>query len=124
MSKTKAAALHEFFSSFGLTAYVNTSVPDDVTFPYLTYEFISGAFNDTPASITVNLWFFTESEAIPNRKAEEISRVIGQSGKLISCDDGLIWIKRGSPFCQSLTDDTDPGIKRRYMNITLEYFTR
>lgn len=120
---TKAAALHQFFSSFGMTAYTATSVPEDATFPYLTYEAIFDAWGGEPVGLTVNLWFYTESEAVPNAKAEEISRVIGYGGKIIPCDGGYIWLKRGSPWCQSLSDETSPTIKRRYLNVTAEYLT-
>lgn len=120
---TKTEALYKFFSSFGLTAYTSTSVPDDVIFPYLTYDLITGAWGDEQAAITVSLWFYTESEAIPNAKAEEISKKIGLGGITIPCDDGIIWIKRGSPWCQSLTDETNKTIKRRYINVTAEFLT-
>ena len=30
---TKAAALHEFFSGFGIPAYAPSAVPDDAVFP-------------------------------------------------------------------------------------------
>jgi hypothetical protein len=121
---TKAAALHEFFSGFGMTAYVSTSVPDDVTFPYLTYELITGAWEAGEVGLTINLWFYTDSEKTPNAKAQELSEAIGSGGKLLKCDGGYIWLKRGSPWCQSLTDDTSPTIKRRYINVSAEYLTQ
>lgn len=120
---TKSQTLQTFFSSFGITAYTSTSVPGDVIFPYLTYDLITGSWGDEQAAITVNLWFYTESEAIPNAKAEEISKKIGLGGITIPCDDGIIWIKRGSPWCQSLTDETNKTIKRRYINVTAEFLT-
>lgn len=120
---TKAAALHQFFSSFGMTAYTATSVPEDAVFPYLTYELITSTWEAGEVSLTVNLWFYTESEKIPNTKADEISRAIGLGGKILPCDGGYIWLKRGSPWCQSLSDETSPTIKRRYINVTAEYLT-
>ncbi len=120
---TKPEALHQFFSSFGIPAYVSSSVPDDVTFPYLTYEYICGYFGNQEVGIIVNLWYYTESEAEPNAKVEEISSAIKDGGKTIACDDGLIWVKKGWPWCQSLTDETNRVIKRRYINISLEYLT-
>ena len=123
MSKTKAGALMDFFSSFGLDAYVETNVPVGATFPYLTYTNVSSAFGDGDVNITVNLWYYTDSEAIPNAKAEEISKAIGLGGRLIKCDDGLIWVKRGTPFIQSLNDDNLPLIKRRYINVSAEFLT-
>lgn len=121
---TKAAALHQFFNGFSIPFYVSTSVPQDATFPYGTYELITSAWEGGEVGITVNLWYRTESEAIPNAKAQELSDAIGLGGKVIQCDNGAIWIKRGSPWCQNVYDDTDPIIKRRYINISLEYFTQ
>jgi hypothetical protein len=120
---TKGAALHQFFSGFGMDAYAASSVPEDAVFPYLTHDLVIDSFDNGEVSLTVNLWFYTESEAIPNAKAEEISKAIGMGGHLIECDGGCIWLKRGSPFAQSLKDDTAPNIKRRYLNISAEYFT-
>ena len=120
---TKAAALYQFFSSFDMPAYTSTSVPEDAIFPYLTYELITSTWEAGEVSLTVNLWFYTESEKIPNTKADEISRAIGLGGKILPCDGGYIWLKRGSPWCQSLSDETSPTIKRRYINVTAEYLT-
>lgn len=120
---TKAAALHQFFNGFGIPAYTSTSVPDDVVFPWLTYELITSAWEGGPVGLTVNLWYRTTSEAIPNAKAQELSEAIGRSGVNAPCDGGYIKILRGSPWCQSLSDDTDPVIKRRYINVTAQYYT-
>ena len=119
---TKGQALHSFFERF-MSAYASTSVPEDVIFPYLTYDSVVDAWDGGEVSIAVNLWFYTESEAIPNAKAQEIADAIGYGGITLPCDGGFVWIKRGSPWCQSLSDDTDSTIKRRYLNVTAEYLT-
>lgn len=120
---TKEQALHNFFNQFGITGYRNTSVPDDVIFPFLTYDTPISSFEDDPVSITLNLYFYTDSEAVPDAKAEEIRQAIGMGGVLLNFDGGAIWLKRGVPWCQSLVDETNHNIKRRYINITAEYFT-
>ena len=120
---TKEQALHQFFNSFGIIGYRSTSVPDDVIFPYLTYDAPISSFEEDPVSITLNLYYYTESEADPDAKAEEIRNFIGMGGKILHCGGGAIWLKWGSPWCQSLVDDTDKTIKRRYINITAEYLT-
>ena len=119
---TKGAALQAFFSQF-MDAYAASAVPEDVNFPYLTYELITSAWDGGEVGLTVNLWFYTTSEAVPNAKAQELSDAIGYGGITIPCDGGFIWMKRGSPWCQNLQDDTDPNIKRRYINVTAEYMT-
>ena len=120
---TKEQALYNFFNSFGIVGYRNTSVPDDAIFDYLTYDVPISSFEEEPVSITVQLYFYTDSEAAPDAKAEEIRQAIGMGGKVLNCDGGCIWLKWGSPWCQSLVDDTNPNIKRRYINITAEYLT-
>lgn len=119
---TKGAALQAFFSQF-MDAYAASSVPEDVTFPYLTYELITSAWDGGEVGLTVNLWFYTTSEAVPNAKAQELSDAIGYGGVTLPCDGGFVWLKRGSPWCQNLQDDTDTNIKRRYINVTAEYMT-
>lgn len=119
---TKAKALHNFFNSFGIPFYTTASVPDDAVFPWGTYELVTSAFELGEVGITVNLWYRTESEAIPNAKAQEIADRIASMDPM-KCDGGLIWLKMGNPWCQSLADDTDPAIKRRYINVTAEYLT-
>lgn len=119
---TKDKALQAWFEQF-LTAYPASNVPGDVTLPYLTYELVTGAFDSGEIGLTVNLWYYTESEAIPNAKAQEIADVIGVGGTVIPCDEGYIWIKRGSPWCQNIAEESDTNIKRRYINITVEYLT-
>lgn len=119
---TKDKALHAWFSQF-LPAYPTSNVPDDAVFPWLTYELITGAFDSGEIAMTVNLWFHTESEAVPNKKAQEIADAIGMGGAIIPCDGGYIWLKRGSPWCQNIADESELNIKRRYLNVTAEYLT-
>ena len=120
---TKEQALHNFFNSFGITGHRNTAVPDDAVLPYLTYTVPVSSFLEEPVSITVHTYHYTESEAIPDELAEAIRKKIGMGGVVLHCDGGAIWLKWGEPWCQSLVDDTDKTIKRRYINITAEYLT-
>lgn len=120
---TKDKALQAWFEQF-LAAYPASNVPDDVTFPYMTYELITGAFDSGEIGLTVNLWYYTESEAVPNAKAQEMAEAIGMGGTVIPCDGGYIWLKRGSPWCQTIAEEEEPNIKRRYINITVEYLTK
>ena len=106
-----------------MTFYAASSVPTDVVFPYGTYSLPLGALDSGEVSMTVNLWFYTESEAVPNAKAQEISDSIGYGGRIIPCDGGNIWIRRGSPFSQSQSDTDNNNVKLRYINVTVEYLT-
>ena len=119
---TKQEALYSFFSSFGIDAHEETNVDQSATMPYLTYTYADDDFWGDQASIVVNLWYQTESNAAINAMVDTIATAVGSGGKSIACDEGAIWIKKGSPFAQSLADD-DPAIRRRYINLTAEFLT-
>lgn len=120
---TPEAAVYNFLSGIGIPAYAATSVPDDAAFPYLTYELATGTFWEGDTNLQVSLWYRGDSESEPNAKARELSQLIG-TGRMLACDGGGIWVKRGSPFCQSMGDSADNKVKRRYINLTLEFITQ
>ena len=119
---TKAAAIYQFWSSFGLTAYEENTVPTDAAFPYITYQLVTDSF-DREIPLTASIWYRSESWSGINAKADEISQKISRGGKIIPCDDGAIWLKRGQPFAQSMGDESDDLIKRKYLNIAAEFIT-
>ena len=119
---TKAAAIYQFWNSFGLTAYEENTVPTDATFPYITYQLVTDSF-EREIPLTASLWYRSESWAGINAKTEEISQTISRGGKIIACNGGAIWLKRGQPFAQSMGDESDDLIKRKYLNITAEFMT-
>ena len=119
---TKAAAIYQFWNSFGLTAYDENTVPTDAAFPYITYQLVTDSF-DREVPVTASLWYRSESWTAINAKTEEISQKISRGGKIISCDGGAIWLKRGQPFAQNMGDESDDLIKRKYLNITAEFLT-
>ena len=119
---TNAAAIYQFWNSFGLTAYEENTVPDDAAFPYITYQLVTDSF-DREIPLTASIWYRSESWSGINAKAEEISKKISRGGKIIPCDGGAIWLKRGQPFAQSMGDESDDLIKRKYLNITAEFMT-
>ena len=123
---TKAGALYNFFSSFGIEAYEETLVPtgdEAPKFPYLTYPLITDSF-DREVILPFSLWYRSEASLLTlNTKTEEISQRIGRGGIFLNCDGGKIWIKRGSPFAQTMGDPNDNTIKRKLINITAEFLT-
>ena len=119
---TKAAAIYQFWNSFGLTAYEENTVPDNAIFPYITYQLVTDSF-DREIQLSASLWYRSESWTAINAKTEEISQKISRGGKIMPCDGGAIWLKRGQPFAQNMGDESDDLIKRKYLNITAEFMT-
>lgn len=121
---TADKALYQFFNGI-MPSYPDTAVADDVVLPYLTYSFVRGNFRAQPVSISVNMWFLTDSEAEPNAAVERLSQAIGMGGKILECDEGKLWLKRGEPWATAILEETanNRSLKRRFINITIEYLT-
>ena len=122
---TKQAAIHSFWSRFGLKAYDESSVPDNAMTvangKYITYSVATSAFNE-PIPLTASLWYRSITWADISIKVDEIERVISRGGIMVPCEDGAIWITKGSPFAQRVFDGDDT-IRRVYLNIVVEYLT-
>lgn len=120
---TKAQALQTFFKQFFDKCYAANDAPETTTFPFMTYEFSTGSINDGEIAIVADLWFLTDSEKTPNKKAQDIADAIGLGGIMLPYTGGAIWLKRGSPFCNAITDDTNHKIKRRVINLSAEFLS-
>ena len=119
---TKAAAIYQFWSAFGLTAYEENTVPEDAAFPYITYQVVTDSFGYDVA-LTASVWYRSTSWKEANAKAQEISNVLSRGGVTLACDGGIIWLRRGVPFAQSMGDESDDLIKRKYINLVAEFMT-
>lgn len=120
----KYQAIYQWFNSFGIPFYVETNVPNEkeITYPYGTYQNIIDAWGNS-VSITVRLYYRSTSEAEINKMADKFSAVLRDGGVRITCDEGMMWVTKGTPFCQAILDDTDTTIKSRYINMNVEYLT-
>lgn len=123
---TKAQAVQEFFSSFGLKAYEENAVPtgdNAPKFPYVTYQLVTDDVTGGNIPIAASLWDYGSSWVYLNNKVDYISRELGLNGKFINCDGGAVWFKKGSPFATSTGDAENQMVKRKKLNITIEYIT-
>ena len=119
---TKEAALHQFFNSF-LPAYEENTVPDWAEMPYITYSLVTGDILSGENRLSCSLWYMDNSWTAINEKTREIGEKIGLGGTTLKCDGGVIWLKKGAPFAQSMGDANDDMIRRKYINITAEFLT-
>ena len=116
----KMQTLHSFWSGFKLKAYDETSVPDDAVLPYITYEAISDDFGNKIAT-TASLWYRSSSWADITEKEQQISDFITRGGRTIAYDGGAMWICKGSPWSQRMSEQSDDMIRRIIMNIEIEF---
>lgn len=118
------AALTSFWRGFGWDAFDENSVPENAfstRSKYITYSSPQGFF-DEPIMQNASLWMRSTSWGEIVEKMQQIAEYIGLGGKLIKTDSGYLWIKRGTPFAQRMSDE-DPAVRRIYLNLEIEFFT-
>jgi hypothetical protein len=124
----KVQAINSFWNSFGIKAYDETTVPDEMSFnniknenknPYITYEVSIGEFGEDIAS-AVNVWFYADGWKDIESKVKEIDQQLSNGGVQIPYDDGSIWIKKGTPYRQRVGDSNDM-VRRYLINTIIEY---
>jgi len=118
---TVTAAIQSFFESFGMSAYPAAAVPETVMFPYITYTLALGDLYGGEVALSAELWMLTESEAEINASALKIGNSLGAGGKLLICDGGAVWLKKGTPWCTAVKEEQMPTVKRRALNLSAEF---
>lgn len=115
-----AGALTAFYNSFGLPAYMEDNVPDDVERPYITYQIAEAEWN-MPVTHYARIWYRDISNAAILGKVDEIKSAIG-SGVRIDCDGGCIVIRQDNPFAQIQVEDGETHDKYAYLNMQLNCY--
>lgn len=122
---TKDEAIQQFWSSFGLTAYDANTVPtgeDAPSLPYITYEVQTDSIGAI-LTLTGSLWYRSPSWRAISAKAEEIAEFIGYGYHKIAVDGGYLWITKGQPFAQRMSDPEDDMIRRIFIMLNAEFLT-
>ena len=116
-----AQALYHFFSSFGLPAFVENNVPDEMPVngamvavkpPYITYQ-LKEPESGKNCVLTARVWYIdTGLEAI-TRKVDEIKEAT-RNGASLETSTGAIWLWQDDNFCQMQPPD-EPKLKIAYL---------
>lgn len=113
-----ATALNQFYSSFGIPAYEENSVPDKAKTPYITYELVSPDWRDS-VIITANIWYKGTSFTPILNKADEIGKRIGEGLRIPVESGGCVYLTKGTPFSQMAVTDIDK-LKSVYLLINMQ----
>lgn len=117
----KEQALYTFWSSFGLPAYDENTVPDNAVLPYITYNVVDDKL-DRPVLMHGSLWYRDTKWTDITAKKNEIAQFL-EGFVTYKLDNGWVWMVQGSPFAQRMSDPNDDQIRRVYMNVQAEFLT-
>lgn len=119
----KAQGIHQFWSSFSLPAYDENTVPDNAVMPYITYSMATGSLDDL-IPLAASLWYRSTSWAAITEKADEIEQaIVEMNPPAIKIDGGRIYLSKGSPFSQRMSEPGDSAVRRIYLNVNAEFLT-
>lgn len=119
----KAQALQNFWESFGIPAYEQTTVPESATMPYITYSVSTDSLGNV-VNMYASIWYHSTSWKDISEKTEQIARyIVGMNPPSIKFDGGRLYIAKGTPFAQRMEDPNDDMIRRMYLNIQAEYLS-
>lgn len=113
--------IQTFFEGFNVPVYDENTVDKDASLPRLTYAYAEGDF-ENPVSIAVSVWDRSYMWTRVTAMKDAIANAIPQGGVLLDYDGGKIWLKRGTPFAQRMSDEND-AIRRIYINLEAEFLT-
>lgn len=117
----KEQTLQAFWSQFGVPAYDQNTVPEDAPYPRITYEVITDNFNVANV-LTASIWDRSTSWKSVTDIQHQIESRLGYGGQTLHCSGGMVWINRGAPFAQRMSD-TDDSIRRIVINTEVEFIT-
>lgn len=115
----KEMAIQRFWSSFGVPAYDENTVPEDAAFPRITYSVSTDTF-DRSVSMIASIWSRSKSWVQVTEIKDLVEEELGRGGSLVKYDGGTLWMKPGTPFAQRM-GDTDDSIRRIVLNLEAEF---
>ena len=126
---TREQAIFNFWNSFNIPAFEETSVPtgeNAPTYPYITYRLVIDNFGSqvqTSASVYDRDKDNYSALFQVLQKTAEIRRKISRGGIMLAFDSGVVWLKPNTPFSQIMGDSEDNAVRRAYLNMTAEFIS-
>lgn len=112
-----ASALYEFWSSFGIPAFVENYVPDDQALPYITYHVTYPEWREQ-SSIYATVWTHSSSFVPLAQLVDQIEERIGE-GVQLNTEDGVLMLYKDITFMQ-IQPQEDINIKAAYLSLIIE----
>ena len=110
----KFSAQKVYWSSFGFPAYQEQTVPDDVKFPYITYQTASGSLNGV-VNVSASVYYKGTSWASIMQEVLQMEKSIDRQ---VFIDGGIMKVRKPiSNFAQPMSESGDTKIRRMLLTV-------
>lgn len=118
-----AKVLNTFWNSFGIPAYIEENLPNDVQLPYITYTLSQPEWKDT-TTLQARVWYKGTGFSQLVEKVDEISRIIGE-GYSVQTEDknGCVVLFKDINFAQIQPFTDESQLKVAYLNLIMHAYT-
>lgn len=116
----KFSAQKVYWSSFGFPAYQEQTVPDDVKFPYITYQTASGSLNGV-VNVSASVYYKGTSWASIMQEVLQMEKSIDRQ---VFIDGGIMKVRKPiSNFAQPMPESGDTKIRRMLLTVEIEFLS-
>ena len=118
----KWSAQKVYWSSFGMPAYQENTVPDDKKdkYPYLTYQAVNGQLGGQ-LTASANLYYKGTSWATIMQEVGQMEKAIDRQ---VFIDGGVMKVRKPlANFAQPAPEASDSKIRRMLLTVEIEFLT-
>ena len=116
----KWTAQKVYWSSFGMPAYQELTVPDDAKMPYITYQTANGQLGGV-VNVSASVYYKGTSWAAIMQEVSQMEKVIDRS---VLIDGGIMKVRKPlSNFAQPMSEAGDTKIRRILLTVEIEFLS-
>ena len=118
----KWSAQKVYWSSFGLPAYQENTVPDEKRdkYPYLTFQMVNGQLGGT-LTASANLYYKSTSWSAIIQEVNQMEKVVDRQ---IFVEGGIMKVRKPlANFAQPASEQADKSIRRMLLTVEIEFLT-
>lgn len=116
----KWSAQKVYWSSFGMPAYQELTVPDDAKMPYITYQTANGQLNGV-VNVSASVYYKGTSWTAIMQEVSQMEKVIDRQ---IVIDGGIMKVRKPlSNFAQPMSEAGDTKIRRILLTVEIEFLS-